>query len=281
LEEKNYNPEHNSPLWGISTSHLADKQDFASLLAYEPSVIEFYNYPDIDPIVKFCDRHNIIPALHVPTPYNGRTPLTRFCPTASGTAQEIEAAIEMTRTTISCAADIGALHVVVHFPTPFPPYYPITDSEIAHFFENVCDHANSLNVNLLIENLTPNPHFYTPDHYLRLWNDYNLHACLDVGHAHLLEPTFSVQDYIENWQNAVKSVHLYNMTKERYSSYGHEPIEVNQSEADGWINMKKTLDSIITKCNPRAIILEYNPMDAKGIKKSAKSWKDFKHREFL
>lgn len=277
MEEK-YGSRHKSPLWGISTSHLLNKHDLTPLLEYEPDVIEFYNYKSIEPIVAFCRRHDIRPALHVPTPYD-KGDFNRFFPTPPGTDEEIAAAIEMTITTIKCASEIGALHVVVHFPTPCAPYYPVTNADIERFFENVCGYADHLKVDLLVENLTPHPHFHTPKDYLGLLNNYNLHLCLDVGHAHLLEPRIGVQDFIEDWGNKVKSVHLYNLTKTRYSAHGHEPVGTGQNKEEGWVDMGETIKNIIRINNPAAIILEYGPMNAEGIKKSAESWKHFKEKE--
>lgn len=278
LERKD-NKKCKAPLWGVSTSHLLDKHDFLPLLDYEPDVIEFYNYKNIAPIIEFCSRHDIRPALHVPTPCD-QDVFNRFCPTASGSDEEIELAIQMTKTTIKCASEIGALHVVVHFPTPCPPYFPVTDNEIDRFFGDVCSYADQLNVDLLVENLTPHPHFHKPENYLRLLDDYNLHLCLDVGHAHLLEPHFGVQDFIKDWGNKVKSVHLYNLTEARYHSHGHEPIEEGQKRDGGWIDMVETLNGIIRINNPRVIILEYGPMNSEGIRESAESWRNFKKRNW-
>ncbi len=280
MEEKKDPKQYRSPLWGISTSHLLDKNDFTSLLNYEPDVIEFYNYKDIDPIVEFCARHKIKPALHVPTPSNLPV-LRRFCPTSSGTKEEIEQAITMTKTTIRCAAEISALHVVVHFPTPYPPYFQLTDEEIDYFFKPVCEYADLLKVSLLVENLTPHPHFYRPEHYLGLLEKYNIRLCLDVGHAHMLEPKLGAQDFIDAWGENIESVHLYNMATERYKKFGHEAIENGQSSNDGWIDIPKTLNDILQKNNPRAIILEYGAIDAENIKISAKKWLDFKQRELV
>lgn len=272
-----YGKKDTLPLWGVSTSHLLDKHDFAPLLEYNPDVIEFYNYKSIDPIVAFCSQHNIRPALHVPTPFE-KGNFTRFFPTAPGTNEDIESAIEMTRTTLKCASEIDALYVVVHFPTPCPPYSPVTRQEIDRFFGNVCHYADQLNVDLLVENMTPHTYFHTPKEYMSLTNHYNLHFCLDVGHAHLLQPHLGVQDFIEGLGKKTKSVHFYNLTKERYPLYGHEPVSEDQNKEDGWMDLQETLDNIICISNPTSIILEYNAMNAEEIKKSAEKWNIFKKR---
>ena len=176
---------------------------------------------------------------------------------------------------------INALHVVVHFPTPCPPFSPVTNMEIERFFGNVGTYADQQGVNLLVENMTPHPHFRAPKDYLGLLNNYNLRLCLDVGHAHLMEPHMGVNDFIEGWGDKVESVHLYNMTKARYSSHGHEPVREGQRKDDGWMDMGKMLNDIIRINNPAAIILEYGPMDAEGIKKSAESWNNFKERKLV
>ena len=267
-------------LWGISTSHLLDKNDFYLLLSYEPDVIEFYNYPDIRPIELFCSKHNIQPALHVPTPFTGKK-FTRFFPTAPGTKEEIESAIQMTKDTIRCASEINALHVVVHFPTPCPPYSPITTNETNYFFKTICEYANKLNVDILVENLTPHPHFHTQRAYRKLADEYNINLCLDVGHAHLLEPEISVKDFILEWKDKAKSVHLYNLTKDRYPSYGHEIISSRQNQTEGWMDIKNILYDIIKYNSPRSIILEYGAMKPNEIERAAEEWHNFKQKAGL
>jgi len=245
---------------GISTSILDNKNEIEKLLPFAPEVIEFYNYPakELKKILDFCDKHNIKPALHTPLPWEKE--LKRFMPTGPG-RELFQEALDMTEITIKCAAEIDALHVVVHFPSPIGLGIPEGRDAIDRFLNPIAEHSVRLGVRVLIENVSPNPDFFSPEHYLSILERYNpLEFCLDIGHAHLLDPTCKVEDFINTIGKKIRSAHIYNTHVLRYKAYGHEPIEEQQSEETGWINIPRTFELLKRKANLEVIILEYGDL---------------------
>ncbi|MGW2425845.1 sugar phosphate isomerase/epimerase family protein [Streptomyces sp. NPDC001709] len=249
-------------LLGVSTGVLADRTDLTGLLAYEPEVVEFYNYPRsmLGAIGRFCVRHGIRPALHTPVPYDEPRPLRRFAPTGPD-PDEAAAALRMTAATVRCAADLGALHVVVHFPSPYPPYPAAGfDSWCHDFLDAACGLAREHGVPVLVENLSAHPLLHTATHYRDALADRpELGFCLDLGHAHLLGPEQGPLAYARALGPAVRSMHLYNTTGARYREHGHEPAHAGQSAADGYLPIAEVLPALLALTGAPAVVLEHRP----------------------
>ncbi|MGW4562925.1 sugar phosphate isomerase/epimerase family protein [Streptomyces sp. NPDC004561] len=252
-------------LLGVSTGVLADRTDLTGLLAYEPDVVEFYNYPRsmLGAIGRFCDRHGIRPALHTPVPYDEPRPLRRFAPTGPD-PDEAAAALRMTGATVRCAADLGALHVVVHFPSPYPPYPAAGfDSWCRDFLDAVCGLAREHGVLVLVENLSAHPLLHTAADYRdALAGRPELGLCLDLGHAHLLGPQQGPLAYARALGAAVRSMHLYNTTVARYPLHGHEPAHAGQSAAEGYLPIAEVLPTLLALTGAPAVVLEHRPLAA-------------------
>ncbi|MFD3555061.1 sugar phosphate isomerase/epimerase family protein [Streptomyces goshikiensis] len=249
-------------LLGVSTGVLADRTDLAGLLAYDPEVVEFYNYPRsmLAAIERFCARHGIRPALHTPVPYDEPHPLRRFAPTGPD-PDEAATALRLTEATVRCAADLGALHVVVHFPSPYPPH-PLAgfDSWCRDFLDAACGLAREHGVPVLVENLSAHPLLHTAAHYRdALAGRPELGLCLDVGHAHLLGPEHGPLGYARALGPVVRSMHLYNTTTARYPEHGHEPAHAGQSAADGYLPLAELLPELLDLTGAPAVVLEHRP----------------------
>ncbi|MEU3028137.1 sugar phosphate isomerase/epimerase family protein [Streptomyces incarnatus] len=252
-------------LLGVSSGVLADRTDLAGLLAYEPDVVEFYNYPRsmLGTIGRFCDRHGIRPALHTPVPYDEPRPLRRFAPTGPD-PDEAAAALRMTGATVRCAADLGALHVVVHFPSPYPPYPAAGfDSWCRDFLDAACGLAREHGVLVLVENLSAHPLLHSAADYRdALAGRPELGLCLDLGHAHLLGPRQGPLAYAQALGPAVRSMHLYNTTAARYPEHGHEPARPGQSAAAGYLPIAEVLPELLALTGAPAVVLEHRPLAA-------------------
>ncbi|QHC29540.1 sugar phosphate isomerase/epimerase family protein [Streptomyces sp. HF10] len=252
-------------LLGVSSGVLADRTDLAGLLAYEPDVVEFYNYPRsmLGTIGRFCDRHGIRPALHTPVPYDEPRPLRRFAPTGPD-PDEAATALRMTGATVRCAADLGALHVVVHFPSPYPPYPAAGfDSWCRDFLDAACGLAREHGVLVLVENLSAHPLLHSAADYRdALAGRPELGLCLDLGHAHLLGPRQGPLAYAQALGPAVRSMHLYNTTTARYPEHGHEPARPGQSAAAGYLPIAEVLPELLALTGAPAVVLEHRPLAA-------------------
>jgi sugar phosphate isomerase/epimerase len=198
-------------LCGISTSTLGDKSELQQLTALEPDLIEFYNYPErsFDDIVEACAPRGIRVALHVPTPYAGDRPMERFAPTGFGARARREALDAVART-LEWAERLDAVHVVVHFPSPYPPYDEAglpADSRL--FLDALCGLAVDSARSVLIENLSAHPHLRTALDYHRVLGDYpELGLCLDLGHAYLVG-AHEIDDFVSLHRHSIRSAHVY------------------------------------------------------------------------
>ena len=247
------------PLLGISSGALVDRFDFDGLLPFEPDVVEFYNYPSsaLREIEAFCARHRILPALHTPVPHDGAEPLRRFSPTDPD-EETAAMALRMALDTVRTAAALQALHVVIHFPSPYPPFEEeIPESRIRAFLEPVSEVAGLLDVRVLLENMSPNPALCSPAHYRALLDRYPGYGiCLDLGHAHLLSVRHSVADYVRALSPEIQSVHVYNTTAARYARHGHEPVHPDQRPGDGWLDVEAAVALLLGQPGVETFILE-------------------------
>jgi len=250
------------PALGVSTSVLHHHRALDALLPYEPEVVEFYNYPGamVPELARFCARHGIRPALHTPVPYDLDEPLRRFAPTGPDPA-EAALALSLAQQTIRLAADLDAVHVVVHFPSPYPPYPSEGFAErCAEFLRALDETARSHSVSVLVENLTGHPLLNTPEQYARVLDGTELGLCLDLGHAHLLGERGTPLHFGQFLGPTVRSMHVYNTTLERYPQHGHEAAAPNQSSKDGYLDLGVLLPQLLALTRPQVVVMEHNPL---------------------
>ncbi|MDI5963966.1 sugar phosphate isomerase/epimerase [Streptomyces sp. SL13] len=256
---------------GVSTSVLSDKEDLDGLLGYRPDVVEFYNYPStaIEAITGFCRRHGIQPALHCPTPYDERTPLTRYAPTGPDPA-EARLALDLALGTVDLAARIGAAHVVVHFPSPYPPYPRAGFAAAgAAFLGPLQERARDAGVPVLLENLTPNPLLRAPADYARLLAEYPLLGfCLDVGHAHRLGGPDRVAEFLETLGPRIRSLHFYGVSRTARPP-DRRPASAG-APGPGPLDLAGVLAHARAVARPDVVVLEHGPVDAETAAASAR-----------
>lgn len=248
-------------LLGISTGALLNKWNLDCLLAFEPDVVEFYNYPSsaLPQIRSFCLQNQIQPALHTPVPCDEQ--FRYFMPTGPDPELAIKA-LHMAETTILCALELNARHVVVHFPSPTSKGIQNRDFAVRRFLDPLARLAEDVGVQVLIENLSPNPDFYTPEHYKEILDDYPVFDfCLDLGHAHLLNPTCTIEGFIQTLTTKIRSVHVYNTTIIRYARYKHESVHPEQQPQVGWLDVPNSISLLRQFSNPDVIILEPHPLE--------------------
>ncbi|MFF3689984.1 sugar phosphate isomerase/epimerase family protein [Streptomyces sp. NPDC002187] len=240
---------------GVSTSVLTVKSDLEALLAYEPDLVEFYTYPveALPQIRKFCADHGIRPALHTPTPHPQLMP--RYCPTGPD-PQEAAEAIAALEATARCAADLGAQHVVAHFPTPYPPYPAEGFEDLASaFLAEAARLSRAFQVPVLIENMTYNPHCAKAKQYARFLKEWpTLGLCLDIGHAHQLGGPEAVRSFADVLGPHIRSVHLYDNDR---SGSGHRPYPAPGSGTHPQVPCD-VVAHVLRTCRPAAVVLEHD-----------------------
>lgn len=252
------------PLLGVSTSVLPHKARVQELLWYSPDVIELYNYPTdaLPGLAEFAGQHGIRLGLHTPTPYDGAAPLRRFSPTGPDRAEAREA-LRLVEATVMWARRLDALYVVVHFPSPYPPFVDAGFADACRLFlDGVHRIAVEHDVAVLIENLSAHPLLRTPQHYREaLATAPALGFCLDLGHAHLLEPLTGPDEYADVLASRVQSFHVYNTTKQRYPEHGHERVSPRQHRAAGFMEIGSLLPRLVGACSPATVVLEHASTD--------------------
>ncbi|WP_327416438.1 sugar phosphate isomerase/epimerase family protein [Streptomyces sp. NBC_01233] len=239
---------------GVSTSVLKVKSDLEALLAYEPDLVEFYTYPveALARIRKFCADHGITPALHTPTPHPQL--MSRYCPTGPD-AREAAAAVEALEATVRCAADLGAQHVVAHFPTPYPPYPAEGFEDLAGaFLSEAARLSRAFQVPVLIENMTHNPHCARAEQYALFLKEWpTLGMCLDIGHAHQLGGPAAVQSFADVLGSRIRSVHLYDNDR---SGPGHRPYPAPGGGTQPQVPYD-VVAHVLRACRPSVVVLEH------------------------
>ncbi|MEM7482676.1 MAG: sugar phosphate isomerase/epimerase family protein [Acidobacteriota bacterium] len=251
---------------GVSTGVLTDKRDLDTLLAFRPEVVEFYNYPTsaLPWIARICSDHGIQPALHTPVPYDQPEPLRRFAPTGPD-PEEVRQARDLALATLRCAAELSALHVVVHYPSPYPEAHGEIDRAAeADFLAPLAEEADRSGVPLLIENLSAHPTCRLPEHYEELLERYpELGFCLDFGHAHDTDSVAGVPRFAQALGRRIRSCHVYNTKND--GATPHEPFSRHHRAADGWLNPRAAVAAVLEHADPPVLILEPRPLAADEI----------------
>ncbi len=243
-------------LVGVSTGIFGHDLDRHTLGLYSPDVVEIYGLDTTttDKVLQLVEQLGSAVSLHAPTPFDGHRPF-RFFPTSSR-AEEVDFAIGSALTTIDLAARIGALHVVVHFPSPRPEggaeSFP---SRADRFLHPVVDHARDRGVPLLIENLSFHDQCHTADHYRQVLERHpHLELCLDIGHAHL-SAVSSALDFMAEVGPRIASVHAYELAPD---DKGHQPLPTRDGSdlvmTDDVIAALRRLPAL------RSVVLEVHPI---------------------
>lgn len=235
---------------GISTGSLKNKYDWEDLLLYSPDFIEFYNFPqtDIVKIENFCNVNNVEVSIHTPLPYDDSGHLRRFCPSGPDT-QSQQDAIRLTKNTILCASFLKALHVVVHFPSPYPkPEHVVTKEIIKAFWDPVLDFAAKCGTSIVVENMTTHKSFNAAQHYFEMFKDYpDLKLCFDIGHAWMKDGNYAVDQFIELLHPQISACHIYGLQRTKENQFIRQPVHhLFLSEESGYMPLDKTISHLIS-----------------------------------
>lgn len=255
------------PAIGISTGCVPLGDQF-ELLDLEPDFIELYNLDSAlaTSLAEECRSRGMGIACHTPVPHGERRQ-QKFVPHGSD-RHAVGEAIEATFRTIDFAAEYGAIHVLVHFPSPYNPPEAVTDADIHGFFDPIVERARGAGVRLIVENLSANPYLCTAEHYLELLTRLpEVGLCLDLAHAHLLEPATSVEEFIRQIDGRISSVHVSNTTVPRRGRFGGEAPEEFQNRTPGWIPLDRAVEGLLRISPPPNLVLEVTAQDDNNINK--------------
>ena len=125
-----------------------------------------------------------------------------------------------------------------------------------------CDLTDRYKLPINIEFGGYSGHFHEPEQFVDFVKDHSLLGiCIDIGHTFLISGIRNRNFFedIEIMAPYTKSIHVWN-TKglEHNKKHNHVPVHPSQKAKDGWIDIKETLEIILTHNKDCNIVFEYN-----------------------
>jgi sugar phosphate isomerase/epimerase len=227
---------------------------------------EFYNIPhdELPELRRRITQHNLATSVHAPLErlswYPSPPTFTFLCEADEGRRQ---LSLRMIEETMKQSHDLGAEYVVVHFPSPCSNDGEVNYDEafdIAwHSAELLADVSHQYRIPIHIEGFGPSP-FLNVDFLTRVITEFPLlHYCFDTGHMHIqsLQFSFDLYDFARDMAPHVGSLHLWNSRGiEDYISYRHIPVHPSQKPDEGWGDIARVLQLVLSQNSECAIILE-------------------------
>jgi sugar phosphate isomerase/epimerase len=202
-------------------------------------------------------------SIHAPLPtpfdYPGRA-TTSFL--LDPDAQKRQATLQMLNRTIQVAAEWGALYVVVHFGGLHSD--GLSRPEVLELADRVATQLNAwaeeLGAPLHLEYAAYNPSFATPEDLADMVARYPyLYVCLDIGHARVGAEMLGIDEWdaIRLLAPHTRSMHMWTTRgREDVRRYRHVPVHPALTPADGWIDVPRVLDAVLTLQPDCAIVFE-------------------------
>lgn len=155
---------------------------------------------------------------------------------------------KMVSETLALAEDIGADHIIVHFPIPSTDGVGESESKLESIAWKSCDQLAELSekrgVAIHIEGLGNSP--YLNNGFLtQSLAQYPLQYCFDTGHMNLASnlTQFDLYEFAEIIAPFVGSIHLWNNRGiEDYLTFRHIPVHPSQDPEEGWADIKRLLE---------------------------------------
>lgn len=254
------------PLIGLSSLTIGCSTDFGSFSQLSPDCIELcrIGLDDWQQAKDFILNSPVPVGLHCPLPFDG---LMKHFEITGPDPDRQRLALELVERTIAAAVSASAAYIVVHFPTVFTPFNTEADWHLnpTTYIEKALETGQLLGrmsrdsgIPILIENVGENPYFYNGLHFRSLFECApNLRMCLDPGHAHVLPIGEDVYQFTQAVAPYVASVHFYN-TNNILQSKGHHYLPAEQqTEADGWINLRILLRILSAESALNYLVFEY------------------------
>lgn len=175
-----------------------------------------------------------------------------------------QASLDILCRTVQLAAEWGALYVVVHFGglhsdgLSRPAVLDLADRMAAQLDA----WAREYRVPLHLEYAAYNPGFATPRDLVDLVARYScLDVCLDIGHVRVGAEMLDLDewDVVQTLAPHARSMHLWTTRgREDVRRYHHVPVHPTLTAADGWIDIPRLLDVVLSLRPDCAIVFEPN-----------------------
>jgi sugar phosphate isomerase/epimerase len=116
-------------------------------------------------------------------------------------------------------------------------------------------------VPIVLENVGPNPHFQTAEHYRQFFAEFpSLRFCLDIGHLRLLSIRTGIDAvaFARDLAPLTHSVHVYNARLPEYHEYHHVAAHPTLRPEDGWADVPAILSAVLAGDPDCLLVFEHN-----------------------
>jgi sugar phosphate isomerase/epimerase len=227
---------------------------------------EFYNFPpeELPELHRRVTQHNLASSVHAPLKrlswYPSPPTFTFLC---EAEPERRSLSLRMIEETMEQAQDLGADHVVVHFPSPGssngpdPRSYDEALAVAWHSAELLSEMSRRYGLPIHIEGFGPSP-FLEVDFLMRIMTELpGLSYCFDTGHMHLQSHAFGfdLYEFAQGMARYIGSLHLWNNRgAEDYLAYRHIPLHPSQRAEEGWGDIARILQIVLSE-NPSVIMI--------------------------
>ena len=223
---------------------------------------EFFNFPaeEFDRLKDELQARNLFRSIHAPLlrpEWYPQPPTWSFLCDVNEDSRN--RTFRMINETLAHAEDIGAEHVIVHFPIPSTDGAGESATKLETIAWKSCERLAELSehrkIAIHIEGLGNSPHLNS-GFLLRVLEQYPLRYCFDTGHMNLAAHLngFDLYEFAEGIAPYVGSVHLWNNRgPEDYLAYRHIAVHPSQDPSEGWADIKHLLQIL---CPDYPVIFE-------------------------
>lgn len=125
-----------------------------------------------------------------------------------------------------------------------------------------CELADKYNMPINVEYGGYTGHFYRPAQFVEFVRDHPLLGiCVDIGHTFLISKTRNRNflKEVETMAPYARSIHVWN-TKglDHCKKHGHVPVHPSQKPKEGWVDIKKVLEVLLSANKDCNVVFEYN-----------------------
>jgi sugar phosphate isomerase/epimerase len=125
-----------------------------------------------------------------------------------------------------------------------------------------CELADKYNLPINVEFGGYSGYFHEPAQFVEfVLNHHLLGICVDIGHTFLISKERNRDFFkdIEIMSPHTKSIHVWNTKSiDHCKKHNHVPVHPSQKATDGWIDIKKTLEIILSGNRDCDIVFEYS-----------------------
>jgi sugar phosphate isomerase/epimerase len=170
----------------------------------------------------------------------------------------------MVEETMAMAEEFGAEYVVVHFPAPsLTSTSGFSSTELREIAWQsalrLAEMSERYGIPIHIEGFGPSP-FLDLDFLIEVSQHLPcLEYCFDTGHMHIASQRdgFDLYQFAERLAPHIGSIHLWNNRSiEDYFTYLHIPVHPSQKPEEGWVDIARILQLILSNNDSCRIILE-------------------------